>query len=555
MSGTPALQQVWQEVLTEMFAMQTRDNNPLVPRSKQGFLRLAKPVTLIDNMLLVAVPHKATKDVVDNEYGDLITQLVSAKLGRHMSLAVSISPIAEAFEEQAAAPATPEVPAAAVSPATQPAGPEYLDLTDGDEVVLPPPNVPDPGAAQLEAVLLSSEPEPEPQPQAAVSAPAQPVTAEHQLPQSPFSVGGDEPAEAQLPHVSAPAQSYMSTNPLHTGLSTKFTFESFVRAKSNRFPHAAAVAVAERPGQAYNPLYIWGPSGLGKTHLLHAIGNYAAKLQPNLRITYVSSEQFTNDYINSLLGEEKMDSFKRRYRNLDILMVDDIQFLQGKEGTQEEFFHTFNALHAANKQIVLSSDRPPKELTTLEERLRTRFESSLLADVQPPDLETRIAILSSKAQNENIHITRDVLEYIANQSEGSIRELEGALLRVTAYSSLEGCPITVEMAAGLLGGPQQAAIEVDDQRIIAKTAEFFSFTPAMLTGTQKQRQITHARQMAMYLCRELTDASLPQIGEAFGGKDHTTVMYAIRKITKSMNSDQDVYEQLQRLIEIIRNPD
>ncbi|APT83742.1 hypothetical protein CAQU_00005 [Corynebacterium aquilae DSM 44791] len=336
-------------------------------------------------------------------------------------------------------------------------------------------------------------------------------------------------------------------------LNPKYTFDSFVIGSSNRFAHAAAVAVAESPANAFNPLFIWGGSGLGKTHLLHAAGNYAQILQPGLRVKYVSSEEFTNDYINSV-RDDRQESFKRRYRNLDILMVDDIQFLVGKEGTQEEFFHTFNALHQANKQIVLSSDRPPKQLTTLTDRLRTRFEGGLITDIQPPDLETRIAILSKKAQIDGTTVSRDVLELIASRFESSIRELEGALIRVAAYSSLIKEPIDMNMAEVALRDimPEAADVVITPQMILEATSEYFEVPIDVLRGSSKIRNVVRARQLAMYLCRELTELSLPKIGEAFG-KDHSTVIHAVRKISETMSEDRSIYDEVQVLTQNVKN--
>lgn len=336
-------------------------------------------------------------------------------------------------------------------------------------------------------------------------------------------------------------------------LNPAYTFDNYVVSDSNKLPFSAAIAVAEKPARSYNPLFIWGDSGLGKTHLMHAIGNYAQQLDPSLRIKYVSSEEFTNDYINSV-RDDRQESFKRRYRDLDILMVDDIQFLQGKEGTQEEFFHTFNALQQANKQIVLSSDRPPKQLTTLEDRLRTRFQSGLIADIYPPDLETRIAILSKKAQAEGLQPDREVMELIASRFNTSIRELEGAFIRVSAYASLNKQPINLENAQVALRDmmPEQAAVAVTVESIMEVTAEYFKVTLADLKGTSKKRAIAHARQLAMYLCRELTDFSLPRIGEYFD-KDHTTVIYSDRKIRTEIKERRDTYNEIQQITQRIKS--
>ncbi|WP_330233757.1 chromosomal replication initiator protein DnaA [Nocardia sp. NBC_00508] len=330
-------------------------------------------------------------------------------------------------------------------------------------------------------------------------------------------------------------------------LNAKYTFETFVIGASNRFAHAAAVAIAEAPARAYNPLFVWGASGLGKTHLLHAAGHYAQRLFPGMRVKYVSTEEFTNDFINSLRDDRKV-AFKRRYRETDILLVDDIQFIEGKEGIQEEFFHTFNTLHNANKQIVVSSDRPPKQLATLEERLRTRFEWGLITDVQPPELETRIAILRKKARMDRLDVPHDVLELIASRVERNIRELEGALIRVTAFASLNGQPLDLPLAEVVLRDlmPDTAALEINAATIMAVTAEYFNTTLEELTGPGKARPLAQARQIAMYLCRELTDLSLPKIGQAFG-RDHTTVMYAEKKVRKEMTERRRVYDQVQEL--------
>ena len=333
-------------------------------------------------------------------------------------------------------------------------------------------------------------------------------------------------------------------------LNPKYTFETFVIGPQNRFAAAAAAAVAEQPARAYNPLFISGGSGLGKTHLLHAIGHYATALDPKLRVRYVSSEEFTNDFINSV-RDDAQESFKRRYRDLDILIVDDIQFLEGKEGTQEEFFHTFNALHQADRQIVLSSDRPPRELKTLEERLRTRFEWGLTPDLQLPDLETRIAILSKKAQLDRLNVPHDVLQFIAEHTASSIRELEGRLLQVTAQASLLKMPVTMALAEEIIGS-DSAEVEITPDIIISATAEFYGLTVADLTGPGKTRPVSHARQVAMYLTRSLIDISLPAIGKVFGNRDHSTVLYAHRKIQKEIAEKRATQDQVNDLTTRIR---
>ncbi|WP_448614928.1 chromosomal replication initiator protein DnaA [Modestobacter sp. URMC 112] len=341
---------------------------------------------------------------------------------------------------------------------------------------------------------------------------------------------------------------------LDPGLNPKYVFDSFVIGNSNRFAHAAAVAVAEAPARAYNPLFIYGDSGLGKTHLLHAIGHYAARMFPNVRVRYVSTEEFTNEFIN-LVHSGRAEDFRRRYRDIDFLLIDDIQFLERAERTQEEFFHTFNTLHNASKQIVITSDRAPKKLTTLEDRLRTRFEWGLITDVQAPDLETRIAILRKKAWGERLQAPDAVLEFIASKVQTNIRELEGALIRVTAFASLNKQPVDLALAELVLKdlisdeqGPQiTAAI------IMAATAEYFSVTMEELQGANRSRTLVNARQIAMYLCRELTELSLPRIGASFGGKDHTTVMHAVKKITGLMSERRATYTQVTELTARIKS--
>ena len=337
-------------------------------------------------------------------------------------------------------------------------------------------------------------------------------------------------------------------------LNPRYIFETFVIGASNRFAHAAAVAVAEAPAKAYNPLFIYGESGLGKTHLLHAIGAYAKELYGSVRVRYVSSEEFTNDFINSI-RDDKASAFQRRYRDLDVLLVDDIQFLENKERTQEEFFHTFNTLYNANKQIVISSDRPPKQLTTLEDRLRSRFEWGLITDIQPPELETRIAILRKKAAQDKLNAPDDVLEYIASKISSNIRELEGALIRVTAFASLNRQGVDLALAEIVLKDliPTGAGPEITSATIMAQTAAYFSLTLDDLCGTSRSRVLVNARQIAMYLCRELTELSLPKIGQTFGGRDHTTVMHADRKIRQLMAERRSIYNQVTELTNRIKS--
>ena len=338
-----------------------------------------------------------------------------------------------------------------------------------------------------------------------------------------------------------------------TQLNPRYIFETFVIGASNRFAHAAAVAVAEAPAKAYNPLFIYGDSGLGKTHLLHAIGAYAKELYGSVRVRYVSSEEFTNDFINSI-RDDKASVFQKRYRDLDILLVDDIQFLENKERTQEEFFHTFNTLYNANKQIVISSDRPPKQLTTLEDRLRSRFEWGLITDIQPPELETRIAILRKKAAQDKLNAPDDVLEYIASKISTNIRELEGALIRVTAFASLNRQGVDLSLAEIVLKDliPEEGGPEITGSTIMAQTASYFSLSVDDICGSSRSRVLVNARQIAMYLCREMTELSLPKIGQAFGGRDHTTVMHADRKIRQLMAERRSIYNQVTELTNRIK---
>jgi len=332
-------------------------------------------------------------------------------------------------------------------------------------------------------------------------------------------------------------------------LNQKYTFDTFVVGNSNRFAHAASLAVAQAPARAYNPFFIYGGVGLGKTHLMHAIGHYILEQNPSCKVLYISSERFTNELINSIRDDKNVE-FRNKYRTIDVLLIDDIQFIAGKERTQEEFFHTFNALHDANKQIVISSDRPPKEIPTLEERLRSRFEWGLITDIQPPDFETRIAILQKKAMMENLVVPSDVINFIATKIETNIRELEGALIRIVAYSSLTGSPIDLSLAEQVLKDilPDEKPKQVTSQQIIEEVGNYFSLSPEDFKSKKRTKDLAFARQIAMYLCCELTDLSLPKIGEEFGGRDHTTVIHARDKIASDVIKDS----QLSSLIDSIK---
>lgn len=561
----------WRAVVDDLLARSERADSdvPAFTHAQRLYLQLARPIMMMDGYALIAAPDMKSKTILEDELGTHIAQALTRTLGRPFSLAVTVAPPEqEVGGEQAA---SPQASASAAPPSQAQPNPAPQS---------PAPNpTPNPAPEQTPSGGYGAGPAYSPSP---YGAPPQ------QQPQSP-SQAGWQPTQAQAPasldeladqfnqqqaeranesqsgygsgagpadggaanrmnqqRATEDPQRNQSLNPNHT-------FDSFVIGSSNRFANGAAVAVAENPARAYNPLFIWGGSGLGKTHLLHAAGNYAQYLHKGLRVKYVSSEEFTNDYINSL-RDDRQESFKRRYRNLDILMVDDIQFLEGKESTQEEFFHTFNALHQANKQIILSSDRPPKQLTTLEDRLRTRFEGGLITDIQPPDLETRIAILMKKAESDGTTIDRSVLELIASRFDSSIRELEGALIRVSAYSSLVNEPINMEMAEIALRdlAPDSSNVIITPTTIMEVTADYFDIDVATLTGAGKKRAVAHARQLAMYLCRELTELSLPKIGDEFGGKDHTTVIYADRKIRKEMTENRNTYDEIQTLTQRIK---
>jgi chromosomal replication initiator protein len=374
------------------------------------------------------------------------------------------------------------------------------------------------------------------------------------------ALGHPNDTTVEQPYIEQPVAPATSSDGISSGtrradsrLNPKYNFDNFVIGGSNRFAHAAAVAVAEAPAKAYNPLFIYGDSGLGKTHLLHAIGHYAESLYPGIRVRYVSSEEFTNDFINSI-ANNRASVFQSRYREIDILLIDDIQFLQRAVETQEAFFHTFNTLHDHNKQVVITSDLPPKALTGFEDRMRSRFEWGLITDVQAPDLETRIAILRKKAQSEKLQVGAEILEYMATKVSSNIRELEGTLIRVTAFASLNRTPVDLALVQTVL----KDLITLDDDNVIAPvdiinhTAEYFKLTVDDLYGSSRSQAVATARQIAMYLCREMTNLSLPKIGQLFGNRDHTTVMYANKKISELMKERRSIYNQVTELTSRIK---
>jgi chromosomal replication initiator protein len=366
---------------------------------------------------------------------------------------------------------------------------------------------------------------------------------------------GVGPVEELDDDVQASPAAVMASRPVEerVSLNPRYTFENFVTGASNRFAQAAALAVAETPARSYNPLFIYGVAGLGKTHLLHAIAHYVKQNYPAYKVRYVSTEAFLNDYVEGI-RTNSMPEFKRKYREIDVLLVDDIQFMEGKEGLQEEFFHTFNQLHAANRQIVLSSDRPPRAIATLEDRLRSRFEWGLITDIQPPDLETRLAIVRKKAEREPTHIPDEVLEFIATNIVNNIRELEGALIRVSAFASLNRQALTAELAATVLGDiiSDREPRPITSQTILEATAKMFGFTVDELRGKSRRRPLVTARQIGMYVCREMTDLSYPAIAREYGGRDHTTVIHAVDKITNLMGERRQIFDQVSELIQTIK---
>jgi chromosomal replication initiator protein len=500
------LAEVWARALDDLSGMQ-------IEAHQRAWLKLTRPLGLVENTALIATPNEFVKEQLETRLRTLITHALSRELGRSIQLAVTVDPStdvsgpSDAPSSNGAEPGRPahQGQPGQDRPLMQPlAGQPHLD----------PPGHDRPGLTEANGEGMAN----------GQAKPPRPGSGGHQVPR---------PAAARL-------------NP-------KYTFETFVIGSSNRFAHAAAVAVAEAPAKAYNPLFVYGDSGLGKTHLLHAIGHYAQSFYQGVKVRYVSSEEFTNDFIN-MIRDGKQDGFRRRYRDVDVLLVDDIQFLENKEGTQEEFFHTFNTLHNASKQIVISSDRAPKRLVTLEDRLRSRFEWGLLTDVQPPELETRIAILRKKAVQEGLNAPPEVLEYIASRISTNIRELEGALIRVTAFASLNRQSVDLQLAEIVLKDliPESQGPQITATTIMGQTASYFGLSIEDLCGTSRSRVLATARQIAMYLCRELTDLSLPKIGQQFGGRDHTTVMYADRKIRSLMAERRSIYNQVTELTNRIK---
>jgi chromosomal replication initiator protein len=520
------LAEVWARSLDELAGMQ-------IEPAHRAWLQLTRPLGLVENTALIATPNEFVKEQLETRLRALITNALSRELGRSIQLAVTVDPTVAAPGEDHSPPGLPNLAGVPAEPAAGPDGDAAittgpLPRIASDRTPLPGEFGPGPREFGAGAGEFGRPPD----------------LGGDRLEGPGGRPGGLGFGPGAVPGAPRPAQARL--NP-------KYTFETFVIGSSNRFAHAAAVAVAEAPAKAYNPLFVYGDSGLGKTHLLHAIGHYAQSLYQGVKVRYVSSEEFTNDFIN-MIRDGKQDGFRRRYRDVDVLLVDDIQFLENKEGTQEEFFHTFNTLHNASKQIVISSDRAPKRLVTLEDRLRSRFEWGLLTDVQPPELETRIAILRKKAVQDRLNAPPDALEYIASRITTNIRELEGALIRVTAFASLNRQSVDLQLAEFVLKDliPEAQGPEITASTIMGQTASYFGLSIDDLCGTSRSRVLVTARQIAMYLCRELTDLSLPKIGQQFGGRDHTTVMHADKKIRSLMAERRSIYNQVTELTNRIK---
>jgi chromosomal replication initiator protein len=585
-ADTVDLDEVWAAAMDELA-------DEISSGQQRAYLRLTKLRAIVEDTALLAVPDAYTRDIIETRLRSAITDALSRRLGRAIQVAVTVRPPEdgsgrpgtvygappEAYgppgdgydEHSEAAPAatdqgylsaptagyaaphgfaTGSAQHAAAYPRGVPAARDGQDALFAAPVQPPQPAPPPPRSPAPEQAPRFPDP---------ASQPGRPGTGdprprgEERRPEPDRRDGENGPGRAPLDLRGPGRDERRAGGNDGNRLNPKYMFETFVIGSSNRFAHAASVAVAESPAKAYNPLFIYGSSGLGKTHLLHAIGHYATTLGHARAVRYVSTEEFTNDFINSL-RDDKTQAFQRRYRDVDILLIDDIQFLENRERTQEEFFHTFNTLHNANKQIVISSDRSPRQLATLEDRMRTRFEWGLLADIQPPDLETRIAILQKKAAQERMYAPDEVLEFIASRVSNSIRELEGALIRVTAFASLTRSAVQLSLAEEVLRDfmPDGAGPEITADQIMVSTADYFGVSLEDLRGHSRNRVLVNARQVAMYLCRELTDLSLPRIGQAFGGRDHTTVMHADRKIRHHMAERRLLYNQIAELTNRIK---
>ena len=539
------LQERWEQVISILQA------NPEVSQRLRGFVNLAQPQAFVGTVLLIAVPSELTRNIFQSQLKAPFQQALTTVFGPGVSEAFTIDE-SLAQTSQTVSPSIPQIEDDSPMPPLHEVEAEL-------HTPVPPHQTADvpvadaPAASPVDPAIFAERPQSSSPSPTDFSEVHTPQHVDSAIPAQPIS----SPAETE--DISSPAADTHTAVSSDSGwdssarLNPNYTFDTFVIGQSNRFAHAAAFAVSESPAQAYNPLFIYGDSGLGKTHLLHAIGHYAKHLFPSLRVRYVNSEEFTNDFINSIRDDEG-SSFKQIYRNVDMLLIDDIQFLAGKEHTQEEFFHTFNALHNHQKQVVITSDLPPKQLTGFAERMRSRFEWGLITDVQPPELETRIAILRKKAQSESLNVPDDVMEYIASHITANIRELEGALIRVTAFASLNKQPVDVALAEVVLKDliTDAGDAEITSGQVLATTASYFDVTLEDLRSKSRTRTLTNARQIAMYLLRELTDMSLPRIGQELGGRDHTTVMHAVRKVGAQMAERRTTFNQVTDLTNKIK---
>lgn len=552
---TESLQARWAHLLSIL------SSDPNVTARQRGFVNLARPQGLMgSSRLIIEVPNKLTRAVFEEQitapfraalheaFGPTTTALfdVNETMVPNESAGQDVNESEQAASVEPATVAAHQVPA---EPSDYPGGAPYAEPTHRE-----PPT----GSRAFE---YYTEPHPGPDSEAHVPADervTRPSLQTLEAERTAFHTAHHEaPVEAPTAPAAPPHEDPENAPTWDSSarLNPNYTFDTFVIGQSNRFAHASAFAVAEQPGIVYNPLFIYGGSGLGKTHLLHAIGHYTKYLYPNLRVRYVNSEEFTNDFINSIRDDEG-SSFKQIYRNVDVLLIDDIQFLAGKEATMEEFFHTFNALYNHQKQIVITSDLPPKQLTGFAERMRSRFGSGLNVDVQPPELETRIAILRKKAQSEILPVRDDVMEYIASHVTANIRELEGALIRASAAASMKKPPEPITLAEAetylkdLLSDTGGA--EITSALVLSTVAKYFDVSIEDMQSKSRTRTLTNARQVAMYLLRELTEMSLPRIGNDLGGRDHTTVMHAVRKVSAQMAERQTIFNQVTELTNLIR---
>lgn len=552
---TESLQARWAHLLSIL------SSDPNVTARQRGFVNLARPQGLMgSSRLIIEVPNKLTRAVFEEQITAPFRAALHEAFGPTTTALFDVNeamvPIESAGQDvnepEQAAPVEPATVAAhqvPVEPSDYPGSAPYADPTRRE------------APAGSRAFEYYTEPHPGPDSEAHVPADervTRPSLQTLEAERTAFHTAHHEaPVEAPTAPVAPPHEDPENAPTWDSSarLNPNYTFDTFVIGQSNRFAHASAFAVAEQPGIVYNPLFIYGGSGLGKTHLLHAIGHYTKYLYPNLRVRYVNSEEFTNDFINSIRDDEG-SSFKQIYRNVDVLLIDDIQFLAGKEATMEEFFHTFNALYNHQKQIVITSDLPPKQLTGFAERMRSRFGSGLNVDVQPPELETRIAILRKKAQSEILPVRDDVMEYIASHVTANIRELEGALIRASAAASMKKPPEPITLAEAetylkdLLSDTGGA--EITSALVLSTVAKYFDVSIEDMQSKSRTRTLTNARQVAMYLLRELTEMSLPRIGNDLGGRDHTTVMHAVRKVSAQMAERQTIFNQVTELTNLIR---